>query len=102
MPIVSLADAKTHLRVDGSAEDGFIELLLGAAEDAVARYLNRPVPWRDTDGTETPVPAAVKVAVLLILGDLYANREASVVGATVSANPTVDRLLWPHRVVCIA
>ena len=102
MPIVSLADAKTHLRVDGAAEDGFIELLLGAAEGAVAQYLNRPLPWQGADGAEVPVPPAVKVAILLILGDLYANREASVVGATVAANPTVDRLLWPHRVVCVA
>jgi hypothetical protein len=47
------------------------------------------------------MPAPVRCAVLLIVGDLYANREGSLVGS-VSDNPTVQRLLWPYRMQSFA
>ena len=42
------------------------------------------------------VPAALKAAILLIVGDLYANREEH--GDALAANPAVDRLIYPYRV----
>lgn len=42
------------------------------------------------------VPAALRAAVLLMLGDLYAMREATVTG-TVADNPAVARLVAPFR-----
>jgi uncharacterized phiE125 gp8 family phage protein len=42
------------------------------------------------------LPAPLKAAILLIVGDLYANREAKTDMALVN-NPTVDRLLFPYR-----
>lgn len=44
------------------------------------------------------VPAPLKAAVLLLVGDLYANREAKQ-EADLGDNPTVGRLLWPYRVM---
>jgi len=44
------------------------------------------------------LPAPLKAAVLLIVGDLYANREAKQ-AADLTSNPTVDRLLWPYRIM---
>lgn len=46
------------------------------------------------------VPASLKCAILLILGDLYQNREggALVNGASYEVNPTVSRLMIPYRV----
>lgn len=44
------------------------------------------------------VPAPLKAAVLLLVGDLYANREAKV-DASLANNPTIDRLLWPYRAI---
>ncbi|MBP2303426.1 head-tail connector protein [Azospirillum picis] len=102
MPIVTLDEAKAHLRVDGADEDADITLKLAAAEDAAAQHLNRPVPWSDADGAEVPVPASVKVAILLILGDLYAVREGAIIGATHAVNPTVERLLAPYRRITLA
>lgn len=101
MSIVTLEEAKAHLRVDGDGEDGDITLKLAAAEDHAAQFLNRPIPWTDAEGATVPVPASVKAAVLLILGDLYAVREGAVVGDTVVANPTVERLLMPFRKIPI-
>jgi uncharacterized phiE125 gp8 family phage protein len=43
------------------------------------------------------VPAALKAAILLILADLYANREAQIVGTIIAANPTLKALLAPYR-----
>lgn len=97
MAVVTLDEAKAHLRVDGTEEDADITLKLAAAEDAAAQFLNRPLPWADAAGTEVPVPASVKAAILLMLGDLYSNREGGVFGTIHTVNPTVERLLWPHR-----
>jgi uncharacterized phiE125 gp8 family phage protein len=46
----------------------------------------------------TNLPAALKHAVLLLVGDLYANAEATITDQSVAANPAVDRLLSPYRV----
>lgn len=102
MAVVTLDEAKAHLRVDGSDDDADITLKLAAAEDAAAQALNRPIPWMDADDAEVPVPASVKVAILLILGDLHAVREGSVIGATHAVNPTVERLLNPYRRITFA
>lgn len=42
------------------------------------------------------IPAALKAAVLLVLADLYANREA-VVNGPVMSNPALSRLLDPYK-----
>lgn len=42
--------------------------------------------------------AAVLAAIKLIIGDLYENREAQVVGATIVENRTAQALLTPYRV----
>lgn len=44
------------------------------------------------------VPVALKQAILLVIGDMLANTEATITGETVADNPAVDRLLYPYRV----
>lgn len=54
---------------------------------------------RYTAGWETP-PAAIKAAILLLVGHWYENREAVNVGNITSEMPlAVDRLLAPYRVL---
>lgn len=48
-------------------------------------------------GDAADVPAAIKAAILLLTGDMYANREAG--GEAVVENPAVKRLLTPYRKV---
>jgi uncharacterized phiE125 gp8 family phage protein len=49
------------------------------------------------------IPASIKQAMLLLVGDFYEHREARLdMGGSVSRiedNPTVGRLLWKHRVL---
>jgi uncharacterized phiE125 gp8 family phage protein len=56
-----------------------------------------------TDSTDTPdylpLPAGVRAAVLLMLGHLYANREASVDRALSEVPFGIDALLRPHRML---
>ena len=47
-------------------------------------------------GVAAAVPAAIKAAILLYIGDLYANREAG--GAQLFDNPASRRLTQPYKV----
>lgn len=95
--VVSLALAALHLRLDDvDAEAELLELQLEAAESHVERWLRRPlVPW-DADDLTKRAPADVSSAILLVLGDLYQNRSASV-DKPLSENATLARLLSVHR-----
>lgn len=44
------------------------------------------------------IPVSIKQAMYLIIGDLYENREAKIVGVSAMDNPAVNALLAPHRV----
>ena len=85
--IVSLDEAKEHLRVDGDDEDGLIQIYMDAAEERIKNYLDRDIP-------ENP---AVKLAALMLIAGYYDLREDQVVGGTVEENPAVKRLLFPLR-----
>ena len=92
--LVTLEQAKAHLRVVESGEDADITLKLEAAELAALNYLNRPVfatqgevDSADAESQPLLVNAAIKAAILLTLGDLYASREDTVIGASVAALP---------------
>lgn len=67
MTTVTIDEAKLHMRVDHDAEDSYIEGLILAAETHVRMYLGDDFP--------DPMPASIKAAVLLLVGDLYENRE---------------------------
>lgn len=95
MSIVTLAEAKLHLRVDGADEDALIQTYLDAAEAAAAQYLNRALYASDVgaDTTGLVITKDVKVAVLLQVGAFYADREDLV------EMPTGSRvLLNPYRI----
>lgn len=95
--LVNTSEAKTHLRVDGSFEDAYIDALIEAAESHAQAYLNRPlVPWTE-DSPPAQTPLAVKQAVLMMIGDMYENREAQS-EKPYNSNPTVQSLLHFHRI----
>lgn len=97
---VTLNQVKNHLRLcpNDADENSHLELLTQAAISHASQYLGRPVPWTGKDGELVPVPSDVQAAILLIIGDLYENREGVVTGISVAVNPTVQNLLHFHRV----
>lgn len=75
MPVLSLAEAKEDLGVEGSVDDARVQALLDAAIQAASDYINRPIPWTDDTGAEVEVPPAVNAAIRLELRALYDNPE---------------------------
>lgn len=108
MSLIDLDTAKMHLRVYGDEENDLIEIYLAAAEAAAIQFVNRSVyaTQADMDAAEEPekacpmvINAAVKAAILLTLGHLYANRENVVIGSiSTDLEMGAHSLLWPYRV----
>lgn len=91
-PLLTLDEAKSHLRIDGDDEDTIVEVYADAAVLSCLKTTSRLlVP----QGAE----AVFKAAALLMLGDLYANREGVIAGQSFSVSPTVERLLWPYQMI---
>ena len=89
--MLTLAETKLHLRVDHDDEDVLIQALMVTATAACADFLNMPAA-----DLVVAVPAPVKSAALLLVGNLYENRE-SMGDRPYSKNPTFEALLNPYR-----
>jgi uncharacterized phiE125 gp8 family phage protein len=46
---------------------------------------------------EEIIPQAISQAILLLVGDAYENRQASIVGTSIAENPAVRLLIWDYR-----
>ena len=71
---ITLCEAKKHLLIDNSFKDDdeYILALIDAAEEAVS--LNLCVSL-DSIAEGGEIPPSVKAAILLLIGNFYANRE---------------------------
>ena len=102
MIILTLEEIKRHLRFPDTApdseEDPYLEDLEAAAVDHVSQYLNRSVPFRNCDGDPIDTPASVKQGLLIVIADLYENRQSKFVGVSTSTLSTITDLLHFHRV----
>ncbi len=98
MPMPTVADLKTHLRIRHGLDDVDLQMKLDAAIDTASQFINRPIPWVDEQGVEVAVPNSVRLAILIIAAELYANREESVVGVTYSKIPKAENMLHFYRV----
>lgn len=104
MPLVSLETAKGHLRVLHDDDDTVIQLYLSAAESIVVEYVDRVVlPEGETlpvdDATAINVTPPITAAILLLVGDLYENRETDPDATGDAVLPKAARaLLAPWRV----
>lgn len=108
MGLVDTAIAISHLRESSDADVG---VYLEAAEGRAIAFLGRNVypdqaaldsaVREGTAGVDPMVVnAEVKVAILMILGSLWNNREAVMTGPSVAAIKIpmgAEDFLWPHR-----
>lgn len=81
--IPSLEEIKTQCRLDGSDEDELLMLYASAARERAENYLNRhlydeEVPEEDENGLV--ITPAIKLALLLMIGHWYENREGTLIG----------------------
>lgn len=93
--MLTLSEVKNHLRVTTSEDDSLITLYIEAVEENIKAFLNRDIPILG----ESPIdyPAPIKAAMLLMVGDLYENREAQIAGQPLNINPSAKNLLYPYR-----
>lgn len=68
--LVTLAEAKSFLRVDDADEDTTIAMLIGAATEAVLTIADA---WAPVEGL--PVPERLRLAVLARVAIAFDNRE---------------------------
>ena len=101
--MIGLSDAKSHLRVDFSDEDSYIQLLIDAAYDYVRDVLKRPITEEKMsieEGTFWEVPKTIDLAILLLVGHWYENRGAVVVGSISSEIEfSVTALIGKYRMI---
>jgi hypothetical protein len=101
--LVSMTDAKDHLRVTTTDSDGDIYTKVLQASELVLGRCNSTAWWRaiTPSWTEATVPADVQAAVLLVLTHLHEHR-----GDDMSADhalwAAVDRLIAMKRDPVIA
>ncbi|MBA1249849.1 head-tail connector protein [Pseudomonas luteola] len=105
MMLVTLEEARLHLRVDAEDDDPDLTLKIHAASGAIINYLKKPA-FIDETGALLPeaVPFEVKASVLLLLGYLYKNRDEDP-GKEFNLGflpPYVTALLYPLRDPAIA
>jgi hypothetical protein len=93
--LVSLAEAKVHLRITDTASDADVTQKLAAAQDQIIAKLG---PAADATWTALTVPPKVKSPILLLLDALYENRGGDEGAANLRhALEAVDLLLAPYR-----
>lgn len=90
--MLNLEETKLHLRVDGDEENSLIQSLMLTATAAVLDHLN----VGEVNPYEGVFPHPVRAAGLLLVGDLYANREAQT-DRPLTDNKAFARLLAPYR-----
>ncbi|MGB3042457.1 MAG: head-tail connector protein [Xanthobacteraceae bacterium] len=91
---INVTKAKVHLREDlvDAANDALIQTYIDAATAWALGYCN-------IDSVPAGADAQFDAAILLTVGDLYMNREASFVGQTYNENPAARRLIDPFRMM---
>lgn len=102
MGTVTLIEAKAQLRVTDTSEDAVITKAMAAADLRIAKYLNVGTVDKIPTNGDSPAtyPEDIQCAALLIIGDLFENREGQLESAgrgSIVENPTLTSLLYPYR-----
>lgn len=77
MEYLVLDEIKKHLSIDSAftEDDDYLESLAAASEDVVSKYIDYPLSQlEDADGD---IPKALKFAMMLWIGTIYAVREST-------------------------
>ena len=100
MPVLTLDEIKTHLRIELDDDSRNAELLSleAAAVDHAAQFIGRSIPWLGELDAPVNVPASVKAAIKLFIADLDQHRENTIVGTIVANRKAAETLLHFYRI----
>ena len=87
--IVTVGEAKMHLRVDHDEEDAYLDGLIAKAQAVAEDYCR--VSFSD----EAPEP--VRLAVLLMVSHYYENRDNPDKQVYITMRIAFENLLYPYR-----
>ena len=92
---VTVEELKKHLNIDFDDDNAYLVELAKVAQDMIATFLNRKLAdMTDKDGC---LPPAVRHALKLQVGNLYANRESVTYGAAGNIPFTLQAILRPLK-----
>ena len=96
--IISLTEAKTHLRIEHDEEDEYLTGLILQAQAAAEDYCRVSFePYLNEDGEEIDAPEPVRLALLLFVGFYYENRDIPDMTTYKVMRMAFDSLLYPYR-----
>ncbi len=97
MAYITLDQAKKHLNLESEFidDDAYIDSLSEAAEGKVALDICRDL--KDLEDEDGDIPAPLRQAVLLQIGDFYASREDTVYGVIVHSTKAYQNLVGLFR-----
>ncbi len=88
--LISLEEAKTHLRIEHDEEDEYLTELIRQAQAAAEDYCRVEFPDEDP-------PEPVRLALLLFVGFYYENRDIPDMTTYKAMRMAFDALLYPYR-----
>ena len=96
--IISLEEAKTHLRIEHDEEDEYLTGLILQAQAAAEDYCRVSFePYLNENGDEVDAPEPVRLALLLFVGFYYENRDIPDMTTYKAMRMAFDALLYPYR-----
>jgi len=87
--VVTVAEVKAHLQIQYDDEDEYIAALISQAQAAAEDFCR--VSFADT------APEPVRLAVLLMVGHYYENRDNPDKQVYLAMRLAFENLLYPHR-----
>ena len=87
--IVTIPEVKAHLRIQHEEEDAYIGSLIEQAQSAAEDFFR-------VFFSEVP-PPAVRLAVLLMIGHYFENRDNPDKQVYLAMRTAFENLLYPHR-----
>ena len=93
---ITLEQAKKHLLLDKdfTDDDSYISGLIQVAEDSIAKHLDIALSELEEGGT---LPPSIIHAMLLMIGNLYANREPVSYGSVAKIPLTYEYLVGLYK-----
>ena len=88
--IITLAEAKTHLRIEHDEEDEYLTGLILQAQAAAEDYCR-------VKFSEEEPPEPVRLALLLFVGFYYENRDIPDMTTYKAMRMAFESLLYPYR-----
>lgn len=103
MALPTIEELKAHINLDHDEDNALLATYANAAKTTIESYLNRKlyndsVP--DSDSNGIVINDAIKVAILMLAGHWYDNREAVTINGNASTLPLAYQMLInPYRII---